>query len=102
MNLQLWLFASFFWFFYQCYVVILLGFVFEYHQFFYGAIFATAMMLGFGSMYSVVYVRPPPLPSKYRISNDVDLKSLSLDELERLRKKLIKSSGANEFHAKFV
>lgn len=85
-----------FWLFYQFYALAS-SFVFDEFLFIIGTPFA--MMMAFGSLYSVIYTRPPPVPAKYRISEGTRLDFSDLMTMEGLRQRMIESSGANKFHA---
>jgi hypothetical protein len=78
--------------------VVFLALIISNYHIVLGSIFAALLLLTYASIISVLYTRIPPIPSKYRVSNKINLKLLSEDELEKLRQRLIKISGANKYH----
>jgi hypothetical protein len=93
------LFSALFWALYNIFVVVFLALIINENVILLGTIFAALLLLTYASIISVFYTRIPPIPIKYRVSNKINLQLLSEDELEELRQQMIKSSGANPYHA---
>jgi hypothetical protein len=98
-NFQAYVLTLLLWTLYNVFVVVFLALITNENVILLGTVFAALLLLTYASIISTIYTRPPIIPRKYRISNEINMHVLSWEEREELRQRLIQLSGANKYHS---